>query len=198
MDKAVRFTSVQFRNFKALRDFSVSLSEFNVLVGPNNSGKSTIISAFRILSEGLQTARARSPIVVQGPEVESAGYRVPLTGLSVAGENIFTDYRDHERAWVRFRISNGNQLRLYFAEPNSCVLIPETARRPITSPSTFKTEYPCTVSFVPVLGPVEYDEPLYGKEAARRALLTREAARNFRNIWYHYPNQFGVFGSLSG
>ena len=31
-------TSVKFSNFKALRNYSVSLQRMNVLVGPNNSG----------------------------------------------------------------------------------------------------------------------------------------------------------------
>jgi putative AbiEii toxin of type IV toxin-antitoxin system len=52
------------------------------------------------------------------------------------------------------------------------------------------------VGFVPVLGPVEHDEPLFQKDAARRALLTHRASRNFRNIWYHYPEDFHEFREL--
>ena len=54
-------TSVTFRNFKALRDYSVSLHPMNVLVGPNNSGKSTILSAFRVLEQALRTANPSLP-----------------------------------------------------------------------------------------------------------------------------------------
>ncbi|MDZ4344437.1 MAG: AAA family ATPase [Candidatus Binatia bacterium] len=43
---------------------------------------------------------------------------------------------------------------------------------------------------------MEYDEQLYQKEAARLALLTHRAARNFRNIWYHYPDDFDEFRAL--
>ena len=44
--------------------------------------------------------------------------------------------------------------------------------------------------------PVEPNEPLYQKEAARQALLSHRASRNFRNIWYHYPDHFDEFKEL--
>jgi hypothetical protein len=46
---------------------------------------------------------------------------------------------------------------------------------------------------VPILGPVEHHEPLYQAEAARLALFNYRAARNFRNIWFHYPTDFKEF-----
>lgn len=46
---------------------------------------------------------------------------------------------------------------------------------------------------MPILGPVEHNETLFEKEAARLALFNYRAARNFRNIWYHYPEKFSAF-----
>lgn len=40
MSEKLRITSIRFRNYKAFRDYSISLNPFNVLVGPNNAGKS--------------------------------------------------------------------------------------------------------------------------------------------------------------
>ena len=54
LQERVTFTSVTFRNFKAFRNFSLSLRHMNVLVGPNNAGKSTALAAFRVLAAGLQ------------------------------------------------------------------------------------------------------------------------------------------------
>ena len=92
MDTVERFTSVAFQNFKAFRRYSVALKEFNILVGPNNSGKSTILAAFRILAEGMRRARTRAPVPVSGPNGDAFGYRVDLSGLPVAAENIFSNY----------------------------------------------------------------------------------------------------------
>lgn len=49
---------------------------------------------------------------------------------------------------------------------------------------------------MPILGPVDHHEPLYQEEAARLALYNFTAARNFRNIWYHYPAKFPQFREM--
>ena len=171
MPELVRFTSVRFHNFKAFKRYSVSLAAFNILVGPNNSGKSTILAAFRILAEATQKARARKPEPVQGLEGGTLGYHIRLENIPVAAENVFSDYDDSSPSWIRFRLSNGNHLLLYFPERDACILICESAKSAIRSPSKFKAQYPCPIAFVPVLGPVEHNEALYQKKAARQALL---------------------------
>ena len=196
MSDVHQFTSVSFRNYKALRQYSVSLGGFNILVGPNNSGKSTIWGAFRILAEGMRKATTRNPEFLNLRGEESWGYRVPLEDLPLAMENIFSNYDDTNPAIIDFRLSSGNKLELRFPETSSCYMICKTQGRPVRSTTDFKREYKASVGFVPVLGPVEHDELLYQKEAARRALLTHRASRNFRNIWYHYPENFQQFRDL--
>jgi len=166
------FTSVHFHHYKAFRDYKIFLHRFNVLVGPNNSGKSTILGAFRILAEGLRKARSRNPAWVPGPHGAGRGYVVELMDIPVATENVFYDYDETEPATIRFKISNGNELLLYFPEISSCYLLCETKGRAVTSTATFKSQYDVSIGFVPVLGPVEHNEELYQKEAARLALLT--------------------------
>ena len=191
-----QFTSVSFRNYKALRRYSVALNSFNVLVGPNNSGKSTILGAFRILAEGIRRASSRNPEHIDLPDGRAWGYHVPMEDLPVATENIFSDYDDSQPATVDFRLSGGNRLELVFPESNVCYLVCTTKGRPVRSTSDFRREFRASVGFVPVLGPVEHNELLYQKEAARRALLTHRASRNFRNIWWHYPEEFDEFREL--
>src|SRR5271157_2015237 len=193
----VSFRAVHFRNYKTFKDFRLSLRSFNVLVGRNNSGKSTILGAFRILAEGIRRARARNPMAVSAPcEEASWGYQVSLAEVPIATENVFFNYDDSEPSVVTFELSNGHSLILLFREAGVCYLIPKSERRGIRSASQFKAEFPVDVAFVPILGPVEHDEPLYKQEAARLALLTHRASRNFRNIWYHSPDQFDDFRRL--
>jgi hypothetical protein len=196
MGEIQRITSVRFSRYKAFRDFSVTLDRFNILVGPNNSGKSTILGAFRILGEAIRKASAKSPALVQGPHGETRGYQVSLGNIPVATENVFYDYNEEQPASVSFRVSTGDHMTLFFPERGICNLICETSGRPITSPSTFRQHFSVSIGFVPILGPVEHDEPLYQKEAAREALLTHRASRNFRNIWHHYPDSFDEFRLL--
>uniref|UniRef100_Q47H18 ATPase AAA-type core domain-containing protein n=1 Tax=Dechloromonas aromatica (strain RCB) TaxID=159087 RepID=Q47H18_DECAR len=192
----LRITSVRFSRYKAFDDFQIALQDFNVLVGPNNAGKSTIISAFRILAEGMRRARARSPERIDVPTFSGLGYRININELPIASENIFFDYDDSTPAQIKFRLSNGNHLRLLFPEQRSCILIAESNGKLPRTPSQFKADFDFEIGFVPILGPVDQKESLYAKEAARLALLTSGASRNFRNIWYHYPEGFDSFRQL--
>ncbi len=192
MQELDQFVRVDFVHFKAFKKFSLKLRHFNVLVGPNNAGKSTVLAAFRILAMGLRRATSRKPEVVTGPNGEVLGHQVDLKAISVAEENIFYNYDDTTPATVSFRLSNGNQLLLYFATQGTCSLIAQSDN-PCLTATTFKKQFNCPIGFAPILGPVDQNEFLYDKDAARRALFNYSASRNFRNIWHHYPKHFDEF-----
>jgi hypothetical protein len=123
------------------------------------------------------------------------GYLIPRDQLDISTENIHTDYTDADTT-VTFRLSNGNRLRLLFPAKGDCALVPEAQRRRITSPSTFKSEFPISVAVVPVLGPLEHDEPVVKPATVQRNLQTHRASRHFRNFWYYYPEGFPDFADL--
>ena len=182
-----------FHRFKAFEQFTLHIRHFNILVGPNNSGKSTILAAFRVLAAALRKARSRKPELVPTFHGHGYGYKIDLSGVSVAEENIFFNYDDSEPASVKFKLSNKNELLLYFPELGSCYLTTDSEGSPPRTPSTFRKYFNCPIGFVPILGPVDHNETLYKEEAARHALFNYTAARNFRNIWHHYPEHFEDF-----
>ncbi|HEY3776972.1 MAG TPA: AAA family ATPase [Rhizomicrobium sp.] len=191
------FVTVEFHHFKAFKAFTFHVRKFNVLVGPNNAGKSTILAGFRILAAAMRKANRRRPEVVRGLLGPTRGYNVELSAISIAEENIFHNYDDSEPAFIKFTLSNGNSLMLFFRERRSCQLIAAAkSGRAVDSPAAFKSQFNCPIGFVPILSPVEHDEPLYMEEAARLALFNYRAARNFRNIWHHFPEKFETFRSI--
>ncbi|MGC4071880.1 MAG: AAA family ATPase [Nibricoccus sp.] len=66
--------SVAFRNFKALRNAQLELAPFNLVIGPNGSGKTSLIEALMRL-RSLSKLPLREPVpesdreIVDGPEV---------------------------------------------------------------------------------------------------------------------------------
>ena len=58
MARTHQFIQVDFHRFKAFQSFRFRLRHFNILVGPNNAGKSTILTAFRILAAAMYTGMA--------------------------------------------------------------------------------------------------------------------------------------------
>ncbi len=195
--KVLHINTIKFTNYKCFSIFSMPLAEFNILVGPNNAGKSTIIGALKILSEGIRKARARKAILIDGPEGHQIyGYSIDLNNVPIAIENVFHNYDDDTPAIVRFRLSDGAHLQIFFPSQGVCYFNYESEFRVIKSPKDFMEHVNIEIGYVPILGPVEHTEKLYQKEAARNALLTHTASRNFRNIWYHYQNDFDEFRTL--
>ncbi len=154
----IKISSIKFSNFKALSDYSVSLQGMNILVGPNNCGKSTIISAFRILDVALRKARSRKAERVPIPFGSfGLGHRIPEESISVSLENVPTNYND-EDSRLEFRLTNKNKLILFFPNEGGCILTWETLGTSVSTPAKFKCEFPINIQVVPVLGPLEHNE----------------------------------------
>ena len=180
------------RKFEGLQGFLGFLEHMNILVGPNNSGKSTIIGAFRALEAGLRKARARNPerVLSRGGAI---GYRIPSDSIPISSNNTQTDYQDVESS-VTFQLSNRNRLVLSFIRGDEdCFMYAESNDRLVNSTRAFKEAFPISVSAVPVLGPLEDEEAKIQEETVSRYLATHRASRHFRNYWWYNKGHFESF-----
>ncbi len=192
----VTFTSIRFQHFKAFRDFSVSLQRMNILVGPNNCGKSTIVSAFRIIEVALKQAFSRRAIHI--PSFRGGhtfGHMIPTEHIPVATENVHTDYEDTDSI-IAFRVSNGNRLFLHFPADGGCYISWETQGADIHTPGLLRRAFPIKIQVIPVLGPLEHEEPVLAEDTVKRALNTHRASRHFRNYWRYFPDGFDDYANL--
>jgi len=186
-------SSIQFKNFRALHNYKVNLKEFNVLVGPNNSGKSTVLDALRLYSGAYRSVSRRKPERIQlecGRIVE--GWSVPESALLIGTENIRSEYTE-ETATVSYSIGRGKKLVLSFPYHGQITLhmemdgiIPRSARK-------FRDEFPVSVAIVPTLGPFERDEKLVQDRTVELGARSHRAPRLFRNLWYHEAEHFENF-----
>ena len=166
----------------------------NVPVGPNNSGKSTIIGAVRALESGIKIARVRAPTRVFVGETACVGHRAPEANLPISLENVHTNY-NAEDSKVSFRLSNGNLLELIFPSDGGCILVPIARDLVVMTPGTFRTvSYSLTI--VPVLRPVDYRERRRDEHTVTRGLSTHRASRHFRSYWRHFGENFDTFAAL--
>lgn len=192
----VRISSIRFVNFKALRAYSVSLAETNILVGPNNSGKSTIISAFRILDVALRKARRLRPERVPLPGGNfGLGHRVPEQLISVSLENVATDYNSQDSE-IEFTLTNRNKLFLFFPADGGCILHWESIGPSVRTPGKFKVAFSVEIQVIPVLGPLEHEETYVNEETVKNSLATHRACRHFRNYWYYFGQGWEEFADM--
>ena len=188
--------SVHFNNFKALSNFRVSLQSMNVLVGPNNSGKSTILSAFRVLEIALRTARRRRATrVLNHLGFRTDGHALPTARVPISLENVHSDYAN-EDSRIDFRHTNGNTIHLFFPADGGAYVYWDTQGKPAATPGAFRKAFPDDVRVLPVLGPVEQDETIVTDETVRRAAGTPTASRHFRNYWFKNEDGFDLFRAL--
>jgi AAA15 family ATPase/GTPase len=186
------FTSVRFQNFKSLRDFTVRLRAMNVLVGPNNAGKSTVLDAFRVLTAALRFASRRVPGPLQVNDQAIVGYEIPTAQIPISLANIHFDYQAEQETSVTFSLDNGNKLKLSFYDNSRCILTMESRQR-TTNTYQFKRNFPASIYSIPTLGPLEEEEELLSDEYVRQSIGTRRAHRMFRNIWYRWTEEFPIF-----
>jgi energy-coupling factor transporter ATP-binding protein EcfA2 len=80
---APRIRRLWMRNFKGFQEFEIRLTDFNVLAGPNNSGKSTVLQAadlvFRLIGlhregSGLATGRNVTPAILPVAQLRDLWY----------------------------------------------------------------------------------------------------------------------------
>jgi energy-coupling factor transporter ATP-binding protein EcfA2 len=192
MQHDVTLTSLHLSRFKAFEEFRIDIRDMTVLVGPNNCGKSTILSAFRLLASGLSIARNRKPELLQGPDGTVRGYSINLNDMPTTTGNIHTNLLDIATS-LSFGFSNNTSLRIYFPADGGCVFYAHGCDRPINTPTMFKSHFPTTVDHIPTLGPVEAHERLVEPSTIRRGLNSHRASSHFRNFWYQNSDDFEKF-----
>jgi hypothetical protein len=117
----VLLRSLRFQNFKALRDFTVRLHRLNVLVGPNNAGKSTILDGLRAAAAAIKFGRRRNATLVSVRGQAVWGYEIPTSLIPISLANIHSDYQDVETT-VTLALEMGSRICLGFYNNSRCVM----------------------------------------------------------------------------
>jgi hypothetical protein len=173
------------------RSYQLALGDVNLLTGKNNSGKSTIIGAFRILDVALR--RSLKSFERLPRSGGAFGCLIPEHAIPISIENAIHNY-EAELATVRFHFSGGQALKLVFDESGRCYLVIEAAG--VRSNSDFRRVLPFKMVAIPHLGPIEHNEVLVERDTVMSNLTTHRASRNFRSYWYYFPEAFERFAAM--
>jgi predicted ATPase len=117
--------SVAFRNYKALRGARLALQPFNLLIGPNGSGKTSLIQALMRLqslaaaptparSKRAPASRAGSPELVFGFTKPYAALRVRLRCISEVSCDLLEVTPAKARNWPALRRALGKICAYHF------------------------------------------------------------------------------------
>jgi hypothetical protein len=191
----LRLTSIQFVKYRGLADYHLGVDEFNVLVGPNNCGKSTIVSALRYLSAAIMIARSKRPVTIEIDDRDRVGHWVPEHALPSALDSVHTELEQTDSDVV-FRFGSGRTLELRFPADGGCCLLLDPNAPVVDSAGAFRRHYNFRVSVLPVMSALADDEELLDPEYVRRWAGTPRSSRHFRNRWWYARSAFDEFREL--
>lgn len=183
---------VRLRNFKAFEDFTMTMTGDAFIVGPNNAGKSTLISAIRLGASLLRHATARAPSRgVSDTGVLGVGYPIPSDQSVFVEENLRHEFREAETR-LELQFANGGQLVAIWPaledrseddddedrDPFFYVLVRDRSQPRTTT--AVKAAFPA-VGVIPMLTPLEHRESVLESKYVRRNQDGRLSSRHFRN-----------------
>ncbi len=175
---------IELFGFKQFDRFSVGCRKTNVMVGPNNAGKSTVLDALRVVADVMRYSRRRRPGRRSFPELGvCAFYELPASSLSIPTANLSRNYSDDPaKIVVTLNCNAALHIELGSDTPILAYLFAD-GRLPTTT-TAFRQNFDLDLVIVPTLGPFEAEEKYLADETVRTNENTRLAHRNFRNILF--------------
>jgi predicted ATP-dependent endonuclease of OLD family len=176
-------SSIRLTNFRKFESYTISCRSGNVLVGPNNAGKSALIEALRILDGCIRFCRKRTPSQIQmdGGDV-LYGYHVPESAIDVDLAHSSHNYID-ERSVLEFKVSNGNKVIVSIRNGEQIRFVIDANGTRLNSVGKFQSALSIDLTVVPTIGPIEREEQWVQDETIRKSQHRKTSSRHFRNVW---------------
>ncbi len=185
--------------FKGFQQFTVRFGSSALLVGPNNAGKSTIVSALRLCAVAARVAMRRNPSEsFSDNDRWVLGYPLSMAaGSGFVDENVRHEFRE-EASRLELKYKSGALLRIVWpVDGQSPFFYVFDDKGPVKVAPKRAREILTPMGIVPTLTPVEFDES--GRDAAyiKDKIETRLFSRHFRNHLSHRKaNEPQMFADL--
>ncbi|MEU5462180.1 ATP-dependent nuclease [Streptomyces althioticus] len=180
---------LRLNHFKGFAEFEINFGQEVVLVGPNNAGKSTIISALRLAAEEVSFARRRNcrdRFDLDGNKW-ALGHQLS-SGIGnpsgFVGENIRHEFRESETR-LELTFSSGATLKSVWPVgefPFFCLVKDDGS---LVSTSAAARSVTPSIGVVPTLTPVQHRELILTEKYVRESQTTRLSSSHFRNQLYY-------------
>lgn len=175
-------------NFRSFRDFTVSFSQGAYLVGPNNAGKSTILTALRTADVLLRYARSRKPTLsVEHNNRKFPAYPLILNEFPALQESVRHEFRNSNEARFELTWKSGAKLVAvwpgetdYDEDSENFFYLEKQPGFPVRDTLAARSSFP-QLGVIPLLGPIEHSEGLRDDRYVRSNVSTRLSSRHFRN-----------------
>lgn len=174
---------IELQNFKRFSRFTLKAQSGNILVGPNNSGKSSILDALRIFDACYRYTKHKKPTLIHTESGYFDGFEIPESFMPITLANITTNYNEND-AIIRMSHDNGAIATIQLHPERPVRFFVDANSQRFSTSIKFRQAFPISLIIVPSLAPLESSEAYVTDETVNKNKSTRLAARSFRNIWY--------------
>ncbi|MFF4355872.1 ATP-dependent endonuclease [Streptomyces sp. NPDC001604] len=184
---------LRLHHFKGFADFEIHFGQQAVLVGPNNAGKSTIISALRLAAEEVSFARRRNcrdRFNLDGNRW-ALGHQLS-SGIGnpsgFVGENIRHEFRESETR-LELTFSSGASLKSIWPVHEFPFFCLANGDGSIVSTTAGARSVTPSIGVVPTLTPLQHREPILTERYVKESQTTRLSSSHFRNQLYYLKRE---------
>lgn len=176
--------------YKGFEQFEITFRpELNVLVGPNNAGKSTIIAVLRLCQIVLRYARRFNPsISIEDADRKRIGYPLSVARLrylpGFTDENVHYEFR-HEEARVELQTDSEAILTIVWPPDDEAYFYFDMKQGMNATRRAQIVEHSPRIGIVPGLTPIDNREEVLTEKYVNEALGSRLTSRHFRNHLHH-------------
>lgn len=174
-------------NFRTFRDFSISFGDGTYFVGPNNAGKSTILTALRTADVLIRFAhRRKASLRCSHNGRNIAGYPLVLSDFPALQESVRYEFHDNSEARFELTLRSGARLVAVWPKvdddelPENFFYLEKKPGLIVRDPVDARAAFPL-LGVVPILTPIEHTEGLRDDSYVRTSVSTRLSSRHFRN-----------------
>lgn len=190
-------TKLRLQNFKPFRSFAVDFTDFNLLVGKNNMGKSTLVDALRLISleanYRLHREIIRIPEELFGEDVW--GFMVEPERIPFPTANVHYEYEETP-SHVAASFRNNVEINLAFtaSRQTECFLAVRQGGAFLESLEPIRRRLKeISIAVLPPVAPFEEHEELLTRKYVNEWFGTHRSPRHFRNLWYWDSSDFEGF-----
>lgn len=185
---AGELTRLRLVRFRAFEDFTISFKEGAYLVGPNNAGKSTVLTAIRLADVLIRLAHRRNPqFSVDDAGMRAVGYPVQLREFPALRDSVRHEFGGAESR-LELTLSSGARLVAVwpaedgddYGDRDAFYYLVQPSGAIVRNTQQARAHFPL-IGVVPVLSPVDHSERLLDDAYVRQNVSGRLSSRHFRN-----------------
>lgn len=191
---------IELENFRCFRSSKMSIRDLTIVVGKNNSGKSTIIEALRMIS--MATKKCIKTTYVNPPKslglpLTVKGFRLPVERLKIDLRYIVY-YYGSDIAKITAYFKNKAKIIVYINEEVSFATLIDENGTLITSKKKAEALNISLITILPQIGLIKENEKKLTETTITEDMDTYLSSRHFRNEILLYKKEFfGRFKELA-